>query len=68
MTKKQKTHQIYGPGAIRTACGRNTYDVLKTARPGKKVTCKTCNKVEAARQAAFATNVLRKASIVDVNI
>jgi len=51
MTKETKqTHQIYGPSAIRVACGRKITSDIKTALPGKGVTCKTCQKVEVARK------------------
>lgn len=48
--KEQKVHQTYGPGAARTACGLNLWTTqVATARPGPKVTCKTCNRVESVR-------------------
>lgn len=49
--RKQKVHQTYGPGATLTACGLYLHTVnIITARPDSKVTCKTCNKVEAKRR------------------
>ena len=44
-----KVHQVYGPAASRTACGKDPVG-LKTALPGPKVSCAVCNKVEAARR------------------
>lgn len=47
----KKTHQVYGPSAVKVACGREITIDMKTAPPGKGVTCKTCDKVEAKRKA-----------------
>ena len=48
--RKGKVHQIYSSRALTTACGIDTFlHRVKTAKPGKHVTCKTCIKIEAAR-------------------
>jgi len=50
--KKQKPtiHQTYGHGALRTACGLKNVAPFRTARPGPRVTCKNCIRVEAKRR------------------
>lgn len=48
--KKQIVHQTYRPSAVVTACGLTVLSNIATARPGNKVTCKTCNRVEAKRR------------------
>ena len=61
--KKSIVHQVYGPGAIRTACGLNLHTAnVKTALPGCKVTCKMCNHVEATRRIEAKA---RKAKIIN---
>ena len=48
--RKGKVHQISSSRAFTTVCGIDIlYHQVKTAKPGKHVTCKTCIKIEAAR-------------------